>query len=306
MALRKGQFPGSRIWDIPVLPTDSSRVGRRRAQLLRAGNNHNLCRKKLFPNFWALHWTSRFGSPEFPEGTQWVLSNANPLASPKPRAVGSRWGPPPGPQCPWAVKNNPFSSSLFSPPGLPSFEFIYLVNSCFINWDLEMYSGAKDIPAEARSTSLNDQLGQIEFIFSDKTGTLTQNIMSFKKCCINGTIYGNLGWDEFVGAQLNLELVLSTPPVSPGTGGLVLVVQVVLEELSWSSSPTFLGLRFRAQTHLRAAKLSLIQKGARSSCTKLGVGEMDPHGIGSCCWHRSNGRWARGAHGFFLFSFKGL
>ncbi|NWI80625.1 AT8B3 ATPase, partial [Dryoscopus gambensis] len=68
-------------------------------------------------------------------------------------------------------------------------EFIYLVNSCFINWDLEMYYGAKDIPAEARSTSLHDQLGQIEYIFSDKTGTLTQNIMSFKKCCINGTIY---------------------------------------------------------------------------------------------------------------------
>ncbi|NXU41547.1 AT8B3 ATPase, partial [Drymodes brunneopygia] len=87
-----------------------------------------------------------------------------------------------------------------------TFEFIYLVNSCFINWDLEMYCGAKDIPAEARSTSLNDQLGQIEYIFSDKTGTLTQNIMSFKKCCVNGTIYGNLGWDELVGAQgLNWE-----------------------------------------------------------------------------------------------------
>ncbi|NWI60780.1 AT8B3 ATPase, partial [Calyptomena viridis] len=69
-------------------------------------------------------------------------------------------------------------------------EFIYLVNSCFINWDLEMYYSAKDIPAKARSTSLNDQLGQIQYIFSDKTGTLTQNIMSFKKCCVNGTIYG--------------------------------------------------------------------------------------------------------------------
>ncbi|NXI54921.1 AT8B3 ATPase, partial [Chloroceryle aenea] len=69
-------------------------------------------------------------------------------------------------------------------------EFIYLVNSFFINWDLEMYYAVKDIPAQARSTSLNDQLGQIEYIFSDKTGTLTQNVMSFKKCCINGTIYG--------------------------------------------------------------------------------------------------------------------
>ncbi|NXW74711.1 AT8B3 ATPase, partial [Hirundo rustica] len=70
-----------------------------------------------------------------------------------------------------------------------TFEFIYLVNSCFISWDLEMYYGAKDIPAEARSTSLSDQLGQVEYIFSDKTGTLTQNIMTFKKCCVNGTIY---------------------------------------------------------------------------------------------------------------------
>ncbi|NXK74175.1 AT8B3 ATPase, partial [Amazona guildingii] len=70
------------------------------------------------------------------------------------------------------------------------FEFIYLVNSCFINWDLEMYYAVKDIPAKARSTSLNDQLGQIEYVFSDKTGTLTQNMMSFKKCCVNGTVYG--------------------------------------------------------------------------------------------------------------------
>uniref|UniRef100_A0A7M4EP88 Phospholipid-transporting ATPase n=1 Tax=Crocodylus porosus TaxID=8502 RepID=A0A7M4EP88_CROPO len=71
-------------------------------------------------------------------------------------------------------------------------EFIYLVNSFFIDWDVEMYYPAKDTPAKARSTSLNDQLGQIEYIFSDKTGTLTQNIMTFKKCCINGIIYGNL------------------------------------------------------------------------------------------------------------------
>ncbi|XP_067410365.1 phospholipid-transporting ATPase IK [Emydura macquarii macquarii] len=72
-----------------------------------------------------------------------------------------------------------------------TFEFIYMVNSCFIDWDLEMYYPPKDTPAKARSTSLNDQLGQIEYIFSDKTGTLTQNIMTFKKCCINGIIYGS-------------------------------------------------------------------------------------------------------------------
>ncbi|XP_048353722.1 phospholipid-transporting ATPase IK-like [Sphaerodactylus townsendi] len=74
---------------------------------------------------------------------------------------------------------------------LITFEFIYLVNSCFIDWDLKMYYAPKDTPAKARSTSLNDQLGQIEYIFSDKTGTLTQNIMTFKKCCIDGKKYGS-------------------------------------------------------------------------------------------------------------------
>uniref|UniRef100_A0A452HFW7 P-type ATPase N-terminal domain-containing protein n=1 Tax=Gopherus agassizii TaxID=38772 RepID=A0A452HFW7_9SAUR len=76
-----------------------------------------------------------------------------------------------------------------------TFEFVYMVNSYFIDWDLEMYYPAKDMPAKARSTSLNDQLGQIEYIFSDKTGTLTQNIMTFKKCCINGIIYGTSEWN---------------------------------------------------------------------------------------------------------------
>ncbi|CAH7029259.1 Atp8b1 [Phodopus roborovskii] len=72
-----------------------------------------------------------------------------------------------------------------------SVEVIRLGQSHFINWDLQMYYAEKDTPAKARTTTLNEQLGQIHYIFSDKTGTLTQNIMTFKKCCINGKIYGD-------------------------------------------------------------------------------------------------------------------
>ncbi|MEE6487402.1 hypothetical protein FKM82_014884 [Ascaphus truei] len=75
-------------------------------------------------------------------------------------------------------------------------EFIYLVHSMFIDWDADMYFAKNDTPAKARSTSLNDLLGQVEYVFSDKTGTLTQNIMTFKKCCINGTIYGTSSENE--------------------------------------------------------------------------------------------------------------
>ena len=69
-------------------------------------------------------------------------------------------------------------------------EVIRLGQSYFINWDLQMYYPEKDTPAKARTTTLNEQLGQIHYIFSDKTGTLTQNVMTFKKCCISGQIYG--------------------------------------------------------------------------------------------------------------------
>nr|XP_020456646.1 phospholipid-transporting ATPase IC [Monopterus albus] len=71
-----------------------------------------------------------------------------------------------------------------------SVEVIRLGQSKFINWDLQMYFSEKDTPAKARTTTLNEQLGQIEYIFSDKTGTLTQNIMEFKKCNISGQNYG--------------------------------------------------------------------------------------------------------------------
>ena len=37
-----------------------------------------------------------------------------------------------------------------------------------------MYYEKADIPSKARTTTLNEELGQIEYIFSDKTGTLTQ------------------------------------------------------------------------------------------------------------------------------------
>ncbi|XP_054105325.2 phospholipid-transporting ATPase IK isoform X3 [Callithrix jacchus] len=69
-------------------------------------------------------------------------------------------------------------------------EFLYLGNSIFINWDVKMYHEAQDVPARARSTSLNDLLGQVEYIFSDKTGTLTQNVLTFNQCCIDGRVYG--------------------------------------------------------------------------------------------------------------------
>eukprot|EP00850_Spirogloea_muscicola_P018286 SM000166S02467 [mRNA] locus=s166:161533:170771:+ [translate_table: standard] len=72
-----------------------------------------------------------------------------------------------------------------------SIEMIKIVQSTqFINKDLNMYYRETDTPALARTSNLNEELGQIEYIFSDKTGTLTQNMMEFFKCSIGGVMYG--------------------------------------------------------------------------------------------------------------------
>ncbi|XP_012541419.1 phospholipid-transporting ATPase ID isoform X2 [Monomorium pharaonis] len=85
-----------------------------------------------------------------------------------------------------------------------SVEVIRFVQSFLINWDEEMYYAPTKTHAKARTTTLNEELGQIEYIFSDKTGTLTQNIMTFNKCSVAGKCYGDV-IDEVTGEIIDLS-----------------------------------------------------------------------------------------------------
>lgn len=53
-----------------------------------------------------------------------------------------------------------------------------------------MYYEPYDTSCVPKTWNISDDLGQIEYVFSDKTGTLTQNIMEFQRCSINGVAYG--------------------------------------------------------------------------------------------------------------------
>ena len=77
---------------------------------------------------------------------------------------------------------------------------VYTMQALFMQNDLKMcllflsltirYDELNDEPMRVRTSTLNDDLGQAGYIFTDKTGTLTANLMQFRKCLVDGVSYG--------------------------------------------------------------------------------------------------------------------
>jgi phospholipid-translocating ATPase len=83
-------------------------------------------------------------------------------------------------------------------------EVVRTLQAIFIYSDVEMYYDKIDQPCIPKSWNISDDVGQIEYIFSDKTGTLTQNVMEFKKATINGQPYGEAYTEAQAGMQKRL------------------------------------------------------------------------------------------------------
>ncbi|GAM24030.1 hypothetical protein SAMD00019534_072050 [Acytostelium subglobosum LB1] len=69
----------------------------------------------------------------------------------------------------------------------------------FINWDINMYNANTDQAAVANSTALSEDLGQVEHLFTDKTGTLTENIMLLKRCSIDSRLHTSMEDGQLLG-----------------------------------------------------------------------------------------------------------
>ena len=70
-----------------------------------------------------------------------------------------------------------------------SMDVVKLQQAALINSDLDMYYEPHDTPAQCRRSNLVEDLGQIDYIFSDKTGTLTRNEMQFRQASIAGATF---------------------------------------------------------------------------------------------------------------------
>ncbi|EFQ29697.1 phospholipid-translocating P-type ATPase [Colletotrichum graminicola] len=69
-----------------------------------------------------------------------------------------------------------------------SLEIIKIIQF-YMMGDVEMYDPVTNTPMVANTTTILEDLGQVNYVFSDKTGTLTENVMRFRKMSVAGTAW---------------------------------------------------------------------------------------------------------------------
>jgi len=99
----------------------------------------------------------------------------------------------------WVVINTNFVPISL----LVTMETIKFFQAMFMEWDIDMFDKETSIGCKVQSSTLNEELGQIKYIFSDKTGTLTKNYMKYKMMSIGENIYGKYKKDNIEEIEIN-------------------------------------------------------------------------------------------------------
>ncbi|THG19346.1 hypothetical protein TEA_028599 [Camellia sinensis var. sinensis] len=110
-----------------------------------------------------------------------------------------------------------------------SLDLVKSLYAKFIDWDNEMIDLETGTPAHAANTAISEDLGQVEYIMTDKTGTLTENKMIFRRCHINGIFYGNESGDA-----LKAHGFVGFPSVMPQSEVFFFAIVVVVDKISFN------------------------------------------------------------------------
>ncbi|XP_068960897.1 phospholipid-transporting ATPase IF isoform X2 [Petaurus breviceps papuanus] len=143
------------------------------------------------------------------------------------------------------------------------------LGSFFIGWDLDLYHEETDQKAQVNTSDLNEELGQVEYVFTDKTGTLTENEMQFRECSINGIKY----------QEINGRLVPEGPTPESSEG------LAYFRSLAHLSTSAHLAISSENETEL-IREQDLFFK-AVGLCHTVQISSGQPDGLGDGPWHPS-------------------
>ncbi|XP_033258994.1 phospholipid-transporting ATPase IF isoform X6 [Orcinus orca] len=147
------------------------------------------------------------------------------------------------------------------------------LGSFFIGWDLDLYHEESDQKAQVNTSDLNEELGQVEYVFTDKTGTLTENEMQFRECSINGIKY----------QEINGRLVSEGPTPDSSDGNLSYLSSLShlnnLSHLATSSS-----FRTSPENETELIKEHDLFFKAVSLCHTVQISSVQTDGIGDGPW----------------------
>eukprot|EP00072_Mus_musculus_P055049 XP_006535636.1 PREDICTED: probable phospholipid-transporting ATPase IF isoform X3 [Mus musculus] len=172
------------------------------------------------------------------------------------------------------------------------------LGSFFIGWDLDLYHEESDQKAQVNTSDLNEELGQVtmilalpvyqripckscvpienitkvEYVFTDKTGTLTENEMQFRECSINGLKY----------QEINGKLVPEGPSPDSTEGEVPFLGS--LSHLSNSAHLTATSLRTSPESETELIKEHDLFFKAVSLCHTVQISNVQTDGIGDGPW----------------------